>query len=96
MRHKVDTTRKLALEVAKGDAIKLYTLLWRYNVDLRRSNLGNTCKIQLVKPSLDVPFIRVDKHHLKTKYGGQLLIVVGRDENDQYFHLVVVVEIYQG
>ncbi|XP_058782464.1 uncharacterized protein LOC131656924 [Vicia villosa] len=40
------------------------------------------------------PFIGVDGCHLKTKYGGQLLIVVGRDPNDQYFPLAFgVVEI---
>jgi hypothetical protein len=33
------------------------------------------------------PFIGVDECHLKTKYGGQLLIAVGRDPNDQYFPL---------
>ncbi|XP_058733420.1 uncharacterized protein LOC131605036 [Vicia villosa] len=33
------------------------------------------------------PFVGVDGCHLKTKYGGQLLIVVGRDPNDQYFPL---------
>ena len=27
-------------------------------------------------------FMEVDKCHLKTKYGGQLLIAVGRDPND--------------
>ncbi|XP_058747019.1 uncharacterized protein LOC131620008 [Vicia villosa] len=32
-------------------------------------------------------FVGVDGCHLKTKYGGQLLIVVGRDPNDQYFPL---------
>nr|KYP60003.1 hypothetical protein KK1_015450 [Cajanus cajan] len=31
------------------------------------------------------PFIGVDDCHLKTKFGGQLLIVVGQDPNDQYF-----------
>jgi hypothetical protein len=30
------------------------------------------------------PFIGVDGCHLKSKYGGQLLIAVGRDPNDQY------------
>ncbi|GAU49696.1 hypothetical protein TSUD_181940 [Trifolium subterraneum] len=34
------------------------------------------------------PFIGVDGCHLKTKYGGQLLIVVDRDPNNQYFPLV--------
>jgi hypothetical protein len=33
------------------------------------------------------PFIGVDGCHLKTKYGGQLLIAVGRDPNDCYFPL---------
>ncbi|XP_050909711.1 uncharacterized protein LOC127123544 [Lathyrus oleraceus] len=33
------------------------------------------------------PFVGVDGCHLKTKYGGQLLIAVGRDANDQYFPL---------
>lgn len=34
-----------------------------------------------------IPFVGVDGCHLKTKYGGQLLIVVGKDPNDQYFPL---------
>jgi len=33
------------------------------------------------------PFIGVDGCHLKTKYGGQLLVAVGRDPNGQYFPL---------
>ncbi|PNX74010.1 pentatricopeptide repeat-containing protein at1g77405-like protein [Trifolium pratense] len=33
------------------------------------------------------PFIGVDGCFLKTKYGGQLLIAVGRDANDEYFPL---------
>jgi len=37
------------------------------------------------------PFIGVDGCHLKTTYGGQLLVAVGRDPNDQYFPLVFVV-----
>lgn len=40
------------------------------------------------------PFIGVYEFHLKTKYGGQLLIVVARDLNDQHFPLAFgVVEI---
>ena len=36
----------------------------------------------------------MDGCHLKTPYGGQLLVVVDRDDNDQYFPLAwpVVVE----
>ena len=37
------------------------------------------------------PFIGVDGCHLKTTYGGQLLVVVGRDPNDQYFPLAFAV-----
>nr|KYP41869.1 hypothetical protein KK1_036747 [Cajanus cajan] len=37
------------------------------------------------------PLIGVDGCHLKTNYGGQLLIVIGRDPNDQYFPLAFVV-----
>ena len=37
------------------------------------------------------PFIVVDGCHLKTKYGGQLLVAVGRDPNDQYFPLAFAV-----
>ncbi|WOL00674.1 hypothetical protein Cni_G09387 [Canna indica] len=37
------------------------------------------------------PFIGVDGCHLKTKYGGVLLVAVGRDANDQYFPLAFAV-----
>jgi len=36
-------------------------------------------------------FIGVDGCHLKTAYGGQLLVVVGRDPNDQYYPLAFAV-----
>jgi len=37
------------------------------------------------------PFIGFDGCHLKTTYGGQLLVAVGRDPNDQYFPLAFAV-----
>jgi hypothetical protein len=37
------------------------------------------------------PFIGLDGCHLKNKYGGILLIAVGRDPNDQYLPLAFVV-----
>ncbi|XP_052733631.1 uncharacterized protein LOC128196507 [Vigna angularis] len=37
------------------------------------------------------PFIGVDGCHLKTTYGGQLLVAVARDPNDQYFPLAFAV-----
>ncbi|KAI5402328.1 hypothetical protein KIW84_050078 [Lathyrus oleraceus] len=33
------------------------------------------------------PFIGVDECHLNTKFGGTLLILVGRDPNDQYYSI---------
>jgi len=37
------------------------------------------------------PFIALDKCHLKTKYVGQLLVVVGREPDDKYFSIAFVV-----
>ena len=37
------------------------------------------------------PFIGVDEYHSKTKYGGQLLIAMEKDPNNQYFPLAFVV-----
>jgi len=37
------------------------------------------------------PFIADDGCHLKTKYGGQLLVAIGKDPNDQYFPLAFAV-----
>jgi len=37
------------------------------------------------------PFIRLDGCQLKSKYDGQLLVVVGKEANDQYFPLAFVV-----
>jgi len=37
------------------------------------------------------PFIGLDDSRLKISYGGQLLVVVARDPNDQYFPLAFVV-----
>jgi len=36
------------------------------------------------------PMISLDGRHLKCKFGEQLLIVVGRDPNDQYLHIAFV------
>ncbi|RDX75493.1 hypothetical protein CR513_44617, partial [Mucuna pruriens] len=76
IRHRVDMIRKLTFEVVEG---------YKYSAELMTRNLENTCNIQLAKLLLYVrpkPFIGVDGCHLKTKYEGQLLIVVGRDEID--------------
>ena len=43
------------------------------------------CKKGFTKASR--PFIGVYGCHLKKKYGGQLLVVVARDPNDQYYPL---------
>ncbi|RDY07921.1 hypothetical protein CR513_07908, partial [Mucuna pruriens] len=81
--------RKLALEVVEGDAIKLYKLLWWYNAELRR-----------IKPSLHVQprlevFCTCLKPCKKEFVSGckpfiELLIDVGKDENDQHFHIAII------
>ncbi|XP_058767169.1 uncharacterized protein LOC131640807 [Vicia villosa] len=74
----------------EGDADNQYANLWRYTSELQRVHAGNTVKITIDRPIPTIqprPFIGVDGCHLKTKYGGQLLIAVGRDPNDQYFPL---------
>ncbi|KAI5411824.1 hypothetical protein KIW84_056772 [Lathyrus oleraceus] len=42
---------------------------------------------KIIEGDAKKPFVGVDGCHLKTKYAGQLLVVVGRDPNDQYFPL---------
>lgn len=100
--------------MVERDSAKQYNLLRRYNVELRRANRGNTCKLKLERRGLDLqprfgsfymclegcrkgfvagcrPFIGVDRCHLKTQYGGQLLLTIVRDSNDQYFPLAFAV-----
>ncbi|RZC14932.1 hypothetical protein D0Y65_008719, partial [Glycine soja] len=50
-------------------------------MDACKSDFVDSCK----------PFIGVDDCHLKTRYGGQSLVVVIRDANDQYYPLAFVV-----
>nr|KYP49415.1 hypothetical protein KK1_028854 [Cajanus cajan] len=47
------------------------------------------CKLTFKKACQ--PLISVDGCHLKTQYGSQLLITVGRDPNNQYLPLAFVV-----
>ncbi|XP_058776265.1 uncharacterized protein LOC131650577 [Vicia villosa] len=70
---------EIAKVLIKGDAVKQYNLLWRYSAELRKVNSGFTTSCR--------SFVGVDGCHLKTKYGGTLLTVVGRDPNDQYYPL---------
>ncbi|XP_058783754.1 uncharacterized protein LOC131658483 [Vicia villosa] len=102
--------KEIAEQIIEGDAARQYAMLWSYAAELRRVSVGNTCKINVERPSPTLqprfgkfyfcfdgckkgfsmacrPFIGVDGCHLKTKYGGQLLVAVGRDPNDQYFPL---------
>lgn len=44
--------RRLIMDLIEGDATKQYTLLWRYDVELTKRYRGNTCKLQLERPSL--------------------------------------------
>jgi hypothetical protein len=102
--------REKAKKKIEGNAVKQYTLLWRYVAELKKQSMGNTAKINVerIAPTIQPrfgsfyfsfdgckkgflascrPFIGVDGCHLKTKFGGQLLIAVGRDANDQYYPL---------
>nr|KYP71449.1 hypothetical protein KK1_010708 [Cajanus cajan] len=78
--------RKIVKDIMEGDFSNQYSRLWSYSVELRR-----VCREYLVFLEGFRPFIGVDGCHLKTKFGGQLLIAVGRDPNDQYFPLAFVV-----
>ncbi|XP_058733140.1 uncharacterized protein LOC131604734 [Vicia villosa] len=62
-----------AKRIIEGDADKQYANLRRYAAE----GFTNGCK----------PFVGVDGCHLKMKYGGPLLIIMGREPNDQYFPL---------
>ncbi|KAI5420213.1 hypothetical protein KIW84_044123 [Lathyrus oleraceus] len=82
--------KQIAKALIEGDVVKQYILLWRYSAELRIVNFVNTCKINMEKVGAIIqprPFIGVDECHLNTKYGGTLLIVVGRDPNDKYYPL---------
>ena len=47
-------TRNLAKEAVEGEAAKQYTMLWQYSEELRKANRGNTCKLQLFRPNLEM------------------------------------------
>lgn len=48
---------------------------WYIFFDGTKNTLTKTC----------IPFIGLDWCNMKNKYGGILLIIIGRDHNDQYF-----------
>ncbi|KAI5442403.1 hypothetical protein KIW84_011467 [Lathyrus oleraceus] len=41
--------KQISKALIEGDAVKQCNLLWRYSVELRRVNSGNTCKINLTR-----------------------------------------------
>ncbi|KAJ1428938.1 hypothetical protein SESBI_08654 [Sesbania bispinosa] len=51
--------RLYARNIVDGDVSQQYTLLWDYSAELRRVDLGNTCKIQLERVSPDTPSYRL-------------------------------------
>ncbi|XP_027905924.1 uncharacterized protein LOC114165520 [Vigna unguiculata] len=74
--------KEIAMDCMVGDGQRQYALLYDYVAELLRvKGFLAGCR----------PFIGVDGCHLKTTYGGQLLVAIGRDPNDQYFPLAFVV-----
>jgi dimeric dUTPase (all-alpha-NTP-PPase superfamily) len=74
--------------VSKGNRCKINVERLSLNVQPRFSRFYfcfDGCKQGFLSSCR--PFIGVDGCHLKTQYGGILLVAVGRDANDQYFPL---------
>ncbi|WVY93826.1 hypothetical protein V8G54_032914 [Vigna mungo] len=78
---KAGKAKQIALDSLVGDGERQYARLYDYVGELLRVNFLGSWR----------PFIGVDGCHLKTTYGGQLLVAVGRDPNDQYFPLAFAV-----
>ncbi|XP_039682969.1 uncharacterized protein [Medicago truncatula] len=88
--------RKIAKSIIEGDADKQYAMIKRYAAELKRVCRDNNVKINVAGPSATIqPRVHICLHtlcwsgwlSLENKIWGQLLIVVGRDPNDQYFSL---------
>ncbi|KAI5418899.1 hypothetical protein KIW84_043210 [Lathyrus oleraceus] len=72
--------RKIARHTVERDSRKQFSLLCSYGIELKRASAINTFKFNT---SVSAP----GGCHLKHKYGGILLIDLGRDLNDQYFSI---------
>ena len=92
---------KMAMQKLEGSHAAQYGLLWNYCVVVRFYNLDSTMKLQVdehkfqrLYACLDAakkglkycrPMIHLDGYFLKAGYGGQLLVAVARDGNDNIF-----------
>ncbi|KAK8683005.1 hypothetical protein V6N13_039081 [Hibiscus sabdariffa] len=103
-------TKQLALKTLQGNYSEQYSKIGSYAEEIRNTDHGSSvlCKLdgglfQRMYVSFKAcvsglahcrPFISIDGCHLKGKFGGQLLSVVGVDANDCIFPIVyAVVEI---
>ncbi|XP_014495097.1 uncharacterized protein LOC106757029 [Vigna radiata var. radiata] len=99
---KAGRAKEIATDSLVGDGERQYGCLYDYVAELLRVK-AETFKIKVNRPQATLegckqgflgscrPFIGVDGCHLKTSYGGQLLVAVARDPNDQYFPLAFAV-----
>ncbi|XP_057429827.1 uncharacterized protein LOC130722946 [Lotus japonicus] len=100
-RFQVYRANKIAMEKLQGSHAAQYGLLWNYCEAVRLYNPGSTMKMKVednrfqrlyvcldaLKKGLKFcrPIIHLDGCFLKAGYGGQLLVAVGRDGNDNIF-----------
>ncbi|KAL0437610.1 UNVERIFIED_CONTAM: hypothetical protein Sradi_0468900 [Sesamum radiatum] len=84
-RFKVMRAKREALERIRGDDAKQYELLWDYCETVRSCNPGSKLLLRKVENS-DPPVF--DRMYV---YGGQLLVAVGRDGNDNMFPIAMAV-----
>ncbi|KAL4289626.1 hypothetical protein GQ457_14G018530 [Hibiscus cannabinus] len=109
-RSKLFRAKQLALKTLQGNYSEQYSKIGSYAEEIRNTNPGSSvlCKLdgglfQRMYVSFKAcvsglahcrPFISIDGCHLKGKFGGQLLSVVGVDANDCIFPIAyAVVEI---
>ncbi|XP_021740057.1 uncharacterized protein LOC110706442 [Chenopodium quinoa] len=80
--------RRMAHRLILGEYKEQYLLLHRYAQEILRSNPDNTVKFKLNNNGFLVgcrPFFGLGGCFLKGPYGGQLLVAVDRDGNNQMF-----------
>ncbi|WVY89282.1 hypothetical protein V8G54_034796 [Vigna mungo] len=85
----------IALDHVDGSFKDQYRRIYDYANELLARNPGSTMKVK-VEETMDEhifrrPIIGLNGAFLKGKYGGEMLIVVGRDANDQMLPLAYVV-----
>ncbi|KAK8554024.1 hypothetical protein V6N12_031002 [Hibiscus sabdariffa] len=73
--------KKVILRESRGSYVEEYANLWGYAVELMYRNLGSTVSIQVYRDNDN----NVVFHRMYSVTQGELLVVVGRDGNNQMF-----------